>query len=273
VGTLAATANKEELQMDLKDRVVLVTGAGSGIGQAIALAMAQAGANVVVADIDLDAAERTANNITKGGDSAASLQVDCSNPGSIDNMVAQVIDHQGRLDVLVNNAGVSRQIDIMDVTPADWDRIFSVNARGVFFCLQRAAREMIPRGGGRIINISSIAARGYPRVSNIAYVASKGAVIAMTKTASQQFGPLNINVNAICPGMTMTALASELFEARARERGLSFEEIVKESIQEIPIRRANDPSDIAGMAVFLASDKARNINGQAFNVDGGLVPS
>jgi NAD(P)-dependent dehydrogenase (short-subunit alcohol dehydrogenase family) len=259
--------------VNLKDQVVLVTGAGSGIGHAIAMAMAQAGANVVVADIDLDAAERTVNDIAKEGGLAASVQVDCSNLDSIDQMVSQVIDKHGSLDVLVNNAAVSRQIDIMDVTPADWDRIFSVNARGVFFCLQSAAREMIPRGGGRIINISSIVARGYPRVSNIAYVASKGAVIAMTKTASQKLGPLNINVNAICPGVTMTALVSHLFETRALERGLTFEEIVKETVEEIPIRRANLPSDIAGMAVFLASDGGRNITGQSYNVDGGLVPS
>jgi NAD(P)-dependent dehydrogenase (short-subunit alcohol dehydrogenase family) len=143
----------------------------------------------------------------------------------------------------------------------------------VFFCLQRAAREMIRQGGGRIINIASIAGRGYAGTSNAAYAASKGAVIALTKTAAQQLGRHNINVNAICPGITRTALGERSAVARAAERGVSVEQLRAEAERRIPIGRANTPEDIAAMAVFLASPGARNITGQAYNVDGGLVPS
>src|SRR4029077_13639044 len=171
----------------LQDQVVLVTGAGAGIGRATALAMAEAGAHVSFADIDLAAAQRTAG---QAGNTrrAIAMEVDCGEVAQIDAMVARAVAEFGRLDVIVNNAGVTRYAQIMDLTEADWDRIHRVNAKGVFFCLQRAAREMIRQNqadgsGGRIINIASIAGRGYPGTSNAAYAASKGAVIALTKTA------------------------------------------------------------------------------------------
>jgi NAD(P)-dependent dehydrogenase (short-subunit alcohol dehydrogenase family) len=161
----------------------------------------------------------------------------------------------------------------MDLTEADWDRIHRVNAKGVFFCLQRAAREMMNSGGGRIINIASISGRGYAGASNAAYAASKGAVISLTKMAAQQLGRYNINVNAICPGVTRTELGARNAATRATERGITVEAMQAEQEALIPIRRANTPEDIAAMAVFLASPGARNITGQSYNVDGGLVPS
>src|SRR5215831_7912239 len=157
----------------LQDRVVLVTGAGAGIGRATALAMAAAGAHVAAADIDLAAAQRTADQIASNTRRALAIEVDCGDVASIDAMVVRTIAEFGRLDVIVNNAGVTRYSYIMDLTEADWDRIHRVNAKGVFFCLQRAAREMIRQGGGRIINIASISGRGYPGASNAAYAASK----------------------------------------------------------------------------------------------------
>jgi NAD(P)-dependent dehydrogenase (short-subunit alcohol dehydrogenase family) len=179
----------------------------------------------------------------------------------------------GRLDVIVNNAGVTRAAYIMDLTEADWDRIHRVNAKGVFFCLQRAAKQMISQGGGRIINIASIAGRGFHATSNAIYAASKGAVISLTKTAAQQLGRHNINVNAICPGVVKTDLLDRIVTDRAKERGRTKAEMLEEIEKPIPIRRANDPADIAAMAVFLASPGARNITGQSYNVDGGLIPS
>jgi NAD(P)-dependent dehydrogenase (short-subunit alcohol dehydrogenase family) len=262
----------------LQDKVVLVTGAGAGIGRATALAMAEAGAAVAAADIDLAAAQRTADQAATNSRRALAIGADCGDLASIDAMVARTVAELGRLDVIVNNAGVTRYSYIMDLTEADWDRIHRVNAKGVFFCLQRAAREMIAQNqadgsGGRIISIASIAGRGYPGTSNAAYAASKGAVIALTKTASQQLGRHNINVNAICPGVTRTELGARNAAARAAERGISVAELQAEADARIPIGRANMPEDIAAMAVFLASPGARNITGQAYNVDGGLVPS
>jgi 3-oxoacyl-[acyl-carrier protein] reductase len=259
--------------MILKDKIVLVTGAGAGIGEAITVAMAEAGAAVAAADIDGDAAARTADKAAKFQVKTLALQADVGSLKDIDRMVEHVVGEFGRLDVIVNNAGVTRRAYIMDLTEEDWDRIHRVNAKGVFFCLQRAARQMIGQGGGRIINIASIAGRGYSGTSNAAYAASKGAVIALTKTAAQQLGPHNINVNAICPGVTRTPLGDRSLVVRAQEQGVSIEEALKRHIAPIPIGRANEPEDIAAMAVFLASPGARNITGQAYNVDGGLVPS
>ena len=260
---------------DLEDKVVLVTGAGAGIGRATALAMAAAGAAVAAADIDLAAAQRTAAEAAGHNRRAIAIEADCGDVASIDAMVASTVAELGRLDVIVNNAGVTRYAEIMDLTEADWDHIHRVNAKGVFFCLQRAAREMIatPESGGRIINIASISGRGYSGASNAAYAASKGAVIALTKTAAQQLGRHNINVNAICPGVTRTELGARNAVARAAERGITVAELQAEQEAHIPIRRANQPEDIAAMAVFLASPGARNITGQSYNVDGGLVPS
>ena len=263
---------------DLEDKVVLVTGAGAGIGRATALAMAAAGAAVAAADIDLAAAQRTAAEVAGNNRRTIAIEADCGDVASIDAMVAKTVAELGRLDVIVNNAGVTRYAEIMDLTEADWDRIHRVNAKGVFFCLQRAAREMIAQhqrdgSGGRIINIASISGRGYPGASNGAYAASKGAVIALTKTAAQQLGRHNINVNAICPGVTRTELGARNAVARAAERGITVAELQAEQETHIPIRRANLPEDIAVMAVFLASPGARNITGQSYNVDGGLVPS
>jgi NAD(P)-dependent dehydrogenase (short-subunit alcohol dehydrogenase family) len=257
----------------LQDKIVLVTGAGAGIGRAIALAMAEAGAGVAAADIDLSAAQRTADQAVGNNRRAIAIEADCGDVASIDAMVTRTIAELGRLDIIVNNAGVTRYAHIMDLTEADWDSIHRVNAKGVFFCLQRAAREMIAQGGGRIINIASISGRGYPGASNAAYAASKGAVISLTWMAAQQLGRHNINVNAICPGVTRTDLGARNAAQRAAERGITVAEIQAEAEARIPIGRANQPEDIAAMAVFLASPAARNITGQAYNVDGGLVPS
>jgi NAD(P)-dependent dehydrogenase (short-subunit alcohol dehydrogenase family) len=258
--------------MELANQVALVTGAGQGIGRASALALSAAGAHIVVADINGENAEATARTIAESQHRALAVQADVGDLQEIDRMVRQTVETFGQIDILVNNAGVTRRADIMELTEADWDRIHRVNAKGVFFCLQRVAREMIPRRSGRIINIASIAGKGYAGTSNAAYAASKGAVIALTKTASQQLGKHNINVNSICPGVTRTALSDANLRVRAERAGITMEEMDRRRAEGIPLQRANDPEDIAAMAVFLASAGARNITGQSFNVDGGIIP-
>ena len=258
--------------MILSDQVALVTGAGQGIGKATALALAGAGAHVAVVDINGQQAEETGSAVMALGPRGLALQADVGNLQDIDRMVRQTVETFGKVDILVNNAGVTRRAYIMDLTEEDWDRIHRVNAKGVFFCLQRVAREMMPQRSGRIINIASIAGKGYAGTSNAAYAASKGAVISLTKIAAQQLGAHNINVNAICPGVTRTALSEANLSVRAQEEGVSIAEMERRRTQVIPIGRANDPEDIAAMAVFLASPGARNITGQSFNVDGGLIP-
>ncbi len=257
--------------MSLADRVAIVTGAGKGIGLATAEALARAGADVVAVDIDAAAAEEAAKAVTDAGRKSLALASDVGDLAAIDKMVRAVMDAFGRIDILVNNAGVTRRAYIMDLTEADWDRIFRVNGKGVFFCLQRVAREMIPRRSGFIVNIASIAGKGYAGTSNAIYAASKGAVISMTRIAALQLARHNINVNAVCPGTTVTALSEANLRDRAREQGLSVEEMAKLRNSGIPLGRPNEPEDVAALAVFLAGDGARNITGQSFNVDGGII--
>jgi NAD(P)-dependent dehydrogenase (short-subunit alcohol dehydrogenase family) len=258
--------------MDLKDQVAIVTGAGQGIGRASALALAHSGADVVVVDINERTLADTAAAVEAKGRRARAVRADLGSVAEIDRMVGESVAAFGRIDILVNNAGVTRRAYIMDLTEEDWDRIHRVNAKGVFFCLQRVAREMIPRRSGRIINIASVAGKGFPGTSNAIYAASKGAVISLTKTAAQQLGPHNINVNSICPGIVRTALYEEIVKVMSQTEGLSIEAVEARAVAGVPLRRPNEPEDIADMVVFLASPRARNITGQSYNVDGGLIP-
>ena len=258
--------------MQLSDRIALVTGAGQGIGKASAQALAAAGADVVAVDINGQSAKDTAAAIATAGRRSLSIQADMGSVQDIDRMVSEAVAAFGRIDILVNNAGVTRRAYIMDLTEEDWDRIHRVNSKGVFFCLQRVAREMIPRRSGRIINIASIAGKGFAGTSNAIYAASKGAVISLTKTAAQQLGQHDINVNAVCPGIVRTSLYLNMIAEIARKEGVRVEEIERRYADGVPLKRANEPEDIADMVVFLASPGARNITGQSFNVDGGIIP-
>ncbi len=258
--------------MSLNDKVALVTGAAQGMGRAIAIRLANEGASVVATDINGKLAEQTSIDIRELGREAISVEADIGDIDDINRVVDETLDAFDRIDILVNNAGVTRHADIMDLTVEDWDRIHRVNARGVFFCLQRVAREMIDGGhGGRIINIASIAGKGYSGTSNVAYAASKGAVVVMTQIAAHQLGGYDINVNSICPGATRTAMGQATIAQRSQELGIPLDELEERRNAVIPIGRANEPEDIADMAAFLAGPGSRNITGQAFNVDGGLV--
>ena len=258
--------------MELQGKIAVVTGAGRGIGRAISLGFAKAGAHIAVSDIEPSTLEETAAAVKALGRETLAVPADMGNTQDIDRMISQAKDTFGRIDIMVNNAGVTRTAYIMDVSEEDWDRIHRVNAKGVFFGMQRAARDMIEQGsGGRIINIASIAGKGYTGASNAAYSASKGAVLAMTQLAAHQLGQHDINVNAICPGITRTEILVDVIEHNARISGQSIQELEEALYEGIPIGRPNDPEDIVAMALFLASPGARNITGQAYNVDGGIV--
>src|SRR5947207_7050387 len=191
--------------MSLAGRVAIVTGAGHGIGSATALALADAGADVACVDIDEAAARDTSAGVGGLGRKSLFVKTDVGDLASIDAMVQRVMATFGRVDILVNNAGVTRRAYIMDLTEADWDRIMRVNGKGVFFCLQRVAREMITQRSGVIINIASIAGKGFVGASNAIYAASKGAVIALTRLAAVQLAQQYINGNALRTGANVDA--------------------------------------------------------------------
>ena len=253
---------------------VCITGAGNGIGKAIAIAMSKEGYNVICADIDFEEAKKTVKIISSNNGSGLAIKTDVTNILDIKDMVNKVVEQFGSLDIMVNNAGVTRTSSIMDLNEKDWDWIHNINAKGTFFCLQTAAYQMIKQEtGGRIINMASVGGKGFVDVSNAIYAASKGAVISLTKTAAQELGKYDITVNAICPGITHTNILSNIVKKRALEQDKSEEDIMKHYVRDIPLKRPNYPEDIAAMVVFLSSEGARNISGQSYNVDGGLIPS
>jgi NAD(P)-dependent dehydrogenase (short-subunit alcohol dehydrogenase family) len=253
---------------------ICITGAGNGIGRAIAIAMSKEGYNVVCADIDLNQANETLEIVLDNNGNGLSIEMDVTNSSDIKKMIKDTVVKYGSLDILVNNAGVTRTSKIMDLTEDDWDWIHNVNAKGTFFCLQAAAKQMIKQNnGGRVINMASVGGKGFVDVSNAIYAASKGAVISLTKTAAQELAKHEITVNSICPGITYTNILSDIVKKRSLEQNKSEEDIMKHYVRDIPLQRPNYPEDIAAMVVFLSSSGARNITGQSYNVDGGLIPS
>lgn len=248
-------------------RIVVVTGAAQGIGLAVAAAFSALGDTVIGLDVD----DTALSGVDLPG--FQPVRADVGDLDTIDRVLGDVVAQHGRIDVIVNNAGVTRRADLMDLTEADWDRIVRVNQKGVFFCMQRAAAQMIEQGAGRIINMASIAGRGYPASSNAIYAATKGAVITMTRMAAHRLGPEGITVNAVCPGITDTQIFRGIISRDAEAEGTPFEEVYARAVANVPVRRANTTQEVADLCVFLASDAARNITGQAINIDGGLVMS
>lgn len=190
----------------------------------------------------------------------------------IERVVEESVKSLGGIDILVNNAAITWHRQFMDITEDDWDRIHRLNAKGTFFCMQRVARQMIEQGhGGRIINVSSLAGQGWSGTSNAAYAASKGAVISMTRIGAHSLGSHDINVNAICPGVTSTPLFDNMIAKRSNDLGVPEEELRHRIIESIPIGRLSEAVDIAEAALYLAGPGGRNIAGQCLNVDGGLI--
>jgi 3-oxoacyl-[acyl-carrier protein] reductase len=261
--------------MDLKNSVAIVTGGNGGLGQRICLALAAAGANIaVVYAQSASEAERVAGEIGAHGAEAAAFACDVTQPAQVGRLVDHVTKRFGRLDILINDAAYNKSIpfdDLDGMTIAEWSKILDVNLTGPFHCIKAVAPVMRKQGRGRIVNIASIAGKGYAGTSNAIYAASKGSVISLTRTAAQQLARYDINVNAICPGITVTALSEANVSVRARDEGLSVEEMTRRRNAVIPLGRPNDPEDVAAVAVFLASPAARNITGQSLNVDGGIV--
>ncbi len=256
----------------LEGKTVLITGGTGGIGKATAIAFADAGAAVAVADLDQEGLDETCETLRSGDRKVLPIQVDIGDLGSIDNMVNQMVEEFGRIDAVINNAGITRHGALLDISEDTWDLMQRINAKGTFFCVQRVALQMVDQGeGGRIINMSSTGGKGFRGTSSPAYAASKGAIISMTYIAAVQLAPHDINVNAICPGLVDTPMLRGMLAQRSADTGTPVEDLIKGLEQMVPLGRLDDPEDIAAMAVFLAGPGGRNITGQTINIDGGLV--
>lgn len=243
----------------LTDKVAVVTGAGRGIGRAIAIRYAAEGARVVAGDVAGASAARVAEEIRASGGTARAMEVDVTSLAGVEAMVAETVRRFGRLDVMVNNAGIGLTKLMVDTTAEEWDRVLRVNLTGVFYCSQSAARVMMGQGGGRIINIASLSGqRG--GTGRAAYGASKAGVTMLTKVMAVELAPYGINVNEIAPGPVNSEMTAVTHDQATRQ---AYHDL-------IPMRRYAEREEIAAAAVFLASADATFVNGHTLNVDGGF---
>jgi len=248
-----------------QDKVVVVTGAGSGIGKATALAFGCEGAKVVAADIDAASAQATAEQIKADGGQAEALQVDVSVAADVGRMVTTTVERLGRLDVMVNNAGVFFQLPVVLVPEEQWDWLMSINLRGVYLGCKHAVPQMIRQGKGAIVNTASIAGlRGFGGYGT--YGAAKGGVVQLTKALAVEVARVGIRVNCVCPGIIETAMLDQ----GVAQMGLDKAAFIQLAGEAHPMGRIGRPEEVAAAILFLASDDASFITGIALSVDGGM---
>jgi 3-oxoacyl-[acyl-carrier protein] reductase len=249
-------------QVDVSNQVALVTGAGRGIGRAIALALGEAGARVCVNDINPDTAYATANDILADGGQAFEYVADVSNKLQVGPMIEAIRDRWERLDIVVNNAGVEPKASVLALDEWDWERTLNVNLKGTFLCTQLVGRVMQDQGGGVIVNMASIAGHKSPLPNASAYCASKAGIVGFTRECAREFAAYNIRVNAVCPGVIVTPMT---------EKSRNDPDIMRKWLEDIPQKRLGEAEEVAAVVLFLCSEAASYITGQALVVDGGKV--
>jgi meso-butanediol dehydrogenase / (S,S)-butanediol dehydrogenase / diacetyl reductase len=252
---------------EFQGKRVIITGGGAGIGRAIALAFGRRGALVAVGDLNVESAQAVAGEI---GANAHAFHIDVSVRSSVQPAFDRVFEKLGGSDVLVANAGVSTMARAVDLTDEEWDFNFGVNTRGVFLTNQIVARRFLAdKRAGVIVNTASLAAKmGAPLLAH--YSASKFAVLGWTQALARELAPHGVRVNAVCPGFVRTSMQSREVVWEAQLRGLTPEAVIAEYVAQTPLGRLEEPEDIAGVVLFLASDAARFMTGQGVNVTGGV---
>lgn len=246
--------------MKLKDKVSMVTGGARGIGREIAILFAKEGSDIAICDVNEEVLAATKKEIeTSTGRKVIAEKVDVTNAEQVENFVKKVLDNFGNLDILVNNAGITRDNLLIRMSDAEWDSVLAVNLKGAFNCTRAVTRPMMKKRSGKIVNMASIiGVMGNAGQAN--YAASKGGLIAFTKTIAKELGSRNINANAIAPGFIKTDMTDKLGEeSKGKLIGL------------IPLGRMGETSDVAKAALFLASEDSSYISGQVIHVDGGMV--
>ena len=242
----------------LEQRISLITGAAQGIGLATALKFAQEGATVIVCDVKQAAVDEAVTQCEALGATAVGFVMDVTQRDMVDAVVARVVERFGRIDVLVNNAGITQDARLQKMTLEQFDRVIDVNLRGVFHCAQAVTEIMVAQGSGVILNASSVVGI-YGNFGQTNYAASKFGVIGFTKTWSRELGPKGVRVNAVAPGFISTPILATIPE-----------KVIQEMEQRVPLRRLGRPEEIANVYAFLASDEASYINGAVIEVSGGM---
>ena len=245
--------------MSEQRRVAIITGAARGIGKAIAEKLAQNNIDVVISDILEQEAQATAGELAKYGVQTLAIRTDVSSAEQAADLVKKTVEKFGRLDILVNNAGITRDNLAIRMSEAEWDLVMNINLKGVFLCSQQAAKVMMKKRSGRIVNIASVSGiLGTAGQAN--YASSKAGVMAMTKSFARELGARNITVNAIAPGFIITEMTDQLPE-----------KVKEDYMAQIPLKRGGTPQDIANSVYFLVSEEASYITGTTLNVSGGMV--
>jgi 3-oxoacyl-[acyl-carrier protein] reductase len=244
--------------MRLEGKNALITGAAQGIGKAIALGMAREGANVGISDVNLELAEQTAKEITALGVKSFAIQLDVADQDSVSRAFRTFADEFSSLDVLINNAGITKDTVLLRMKEADWDAVININLKGSFLCMKEAVKVMAKQRYGKIISISSVVAfMGNPGQAN--YSSSKAGLIGLTKTVAREYAGRGIRVNAVAPGFIQTAMTDALSDS-----------VKDEMKRSIPLNEFGSSEDVAAVVIFLASGEADYITGQVIHVNGGM---
>lgn len=253
---------------EFNDKIVLITGAGSGMGKAMAKGFAERGALVVVADLNPEGGQAAVEEITSAGGRAEFRELNVADPDMCHQVVDAVVADHGRLDVLINNAGIGLIKEVEKTTTDEWDRIFAVNVKGLFFMAQAACKHMREQRSGKIINLASQAGRrGEALVA--AYCASKAAVISINQSVALAMAPYGVNVNAMAPGVVDTPYWKQVDHEFGQITGKADGETFRDVARNIPLGRTSVPEDVVPLALFLASEGAGYITAQCYGVDGG----